>query len=102
MRSFGDILISTALVAACSAYAAWLDENKDLEPDFTWLEVSAGTALCLAAAGLQSRRQAGDWQSHEREVVYALALGAAPVVVGEMRQWMRRRGERRRYQAIGP
>jgi hypothetical protein len=100
MRSIVSIAIDAALVTATSAYAAWLDTNKDLEPDFTWAEVAAGTTLCLVAAGLQSRVQASDWRAHEREVWRAFALGGAPVVVGELRQWLRRREERRRYRAL--
>lgn len=100
MRPIASIVIDAALVTATSTFAAWLDTNKDLEPDFTWAEVAAGTALCLTAAGLQSRLVGGDWRAHEREVWRAFALGGPPVVVGEVRQWLRRRGERRRYQAM--
>lgn len=100
MRSFADITINVALVAACSAYAKWLESDKSFEPDFTWAEVAVGTALCLVAAGLQSRLRGGDWRSHEREVAHALALGAAPVVIGELSQWLERREERQRYMGL--
>lgn len=100
MRSLWSIAIDAALVTSTSAFAGWLDTDKSLEPDFTWAEVAAGTGICLLAAHLQNRLSGGDWQSGEREVWRAFALGGPPVVVGEVRQWLRRREERHRYQAM--
>lgn len=97
MPTFVDIAIDAALVTSCCAYAAWLEEHKKLEPDWTWVEVGIGTVLCLTAAHLHSRQHGGDWQSGERRVWHAFSIGAPPIIIGELRQWLKRREERHRY-----
>jgi hypothetical protein len=92
-----DLAIDAALVTISSAYAAWLRAHKRHEPDWTWISVVAGTALCLAAAGAQSRLCGGAWHDHERRVWRAFALGGTPIIVGEVAQWLERRAERARY-----
>ena|ERR1044071_778362 len=93
--------IDIGLVLLSSAYARWLERHKRAEPDWTWLEVVAGTALCLAAAGLRSRMCGGDWRDHERSVWRAFALGGAPIVVGEIDQALRAWADRTAYQLEG-
>lgn len=90
-------LVDATLVASTCVYAHWLAENKDLEPDHTWLEVSVGVAMCLSAAGAHGRLAPADWRAYERAVWRAFLLGGAPIIVGEVAQWLRRRQERRRY-----
>lgn len=88
------IALDIALVAATSMYAQWLAEHKEPEPDLVWLEVVAGTALCLAHAGVRSRIKGSDWRSHEIETWRSFALGGAPIIVGELAQAWRRRQKR--------
>lgn len=90
--------LDATLVATCCAYAAWLDTHKDLEPDHTWAEVTAGVALCLGHAAARHRLDRGDY---EATVWRSFALGAAPIIVGELRQWLARRAARSRYLAQG-
>lgn len=91
--------IDIGLVLICSAYAWWLDRHKRAEPDWTWLEVVAGSALCLGAAGLKSRVRGGDWRDHERAVWRAFCLGGMPIIAGEISQALRAWGDRTAYRA---
>jgi hypothetical protein len=92
-----ETLIDASLVLTTCAYAEWLGNHKRLEPDFTWVEVAAGTALCLMTAAVRSRIQDGDWRTYERNVWRAFLLGGAPIIAGELSQWLRRRAERQHY-----
>jgi hypothetical protein len=92
-------LIDSLLIAATSAYAHWLMEHKELEPDLTFVEVGLGVALCLIAAGAHSRLAGGDWRANERAVWRAFAIGSPPIVVGELVQWRRRHVARQRLAA---
>jgi hypothetical protein len=89
--------IDIALVLIMSGYAWWLDGHKRAEPDWTWLEVAVGTAICLVAAGLRSRTVGGDWQAHERATWRAFLLGGAPIIAGEISQALRAWAERDAY-----
>jgi len=89
--------VDVALMLVTSGYALWLDHHKEHEPDWTWLEVVVGTAICLTAAGLRSRALGGDWRAHERSVIRAFVLGGLPIVAGEVSQALRGWGERERY-----
>ncbi len=89
--------IDMALVGVSSACAALLAQEKRHEPDWTWVTVVAGTSLCLAAAGAQSRLLGGTWQAHERRVWRAFIIGGVPIILGEIEQWRARRAERERY-----
>lgn len=91
--------IDIGLVLTTSAYAWWLEHHKRAEPDWTWLEVVFGTALCLTAAGLKSRIRRGDWHDHERVVWRAFVLGGMPIIAGEISQALRAWAERAAYQA---
>lgn len=94
-----DLIADAALIVVTCAYARWLDESKDLEPDFVWLEVVAGTMLCLAHAHAGGRRHGGDWRAQQMRTVRAFVLGGIPIIIGELAQWLRRREERRRLAA---
>lgn len=100
MDRVASIAIDAALVTTTSAYAAWLAHEKRHEPDWTWVSVVAGTALCLGAAGAQSRLAGGAWRDHERRVWRAFVLGGMPIIVGEIAQWLARRAERERYRRL--
>jgi hypothetical protein len=97
MHAITEIALDAALIAATSAGAAWLAEHKELEPDWTWLEVGLGVAVTLTHAGAQMRRAGGSWQVAERIVWRSFAIAAPPIVIGEVAQWLRRRAEREQY-----
>jgi len=97
MNEYAITAVDAALVSAASAYASWLWDHKKHEPDWVWTGVVAGTALCLGAAGVQGRIAGGDWQDHERRVWRAFMLGGAPIIVGEIAQWLTQRAKRRDY-----
>lgn len=92
----------SALIAASSLYAAWLAEHKQLEPDWTFLEVGFGVSYCLLHAYARGRHTGGDWRGGQREVLRSLSLGAIPIVAGELSQWLRRRDRRRTYRGYTP
>lgn len=95
--------IDIALALATTVYAGWLDKHKEQEPDWTWVEVAVGTAICLTAAGLRSRAHGGDWRDHEREVCRAFLIGAVPIVAGELSQALRGWAAREKYrEGLGP
>lgn len=96
-RNAGELIADVALVAATNEYAGWLAEHKQLEPDWTWLEVALGTAICLAHSAALGQLRSGDWQQQQWRVVRSFSIGAVPVVLGELRQYRQRREERRRY-----
>lgn len=92
-----QIVADTILVVLTSAYARWLDENKILEPDGTWLEVAIGVAICLAHAAISGRLDRGTWRSYELAVWRSFAVGSMPIIVGEIDQARRRRRDTQRY-----
>jgi hypothetical protein len=98
-RNLLDIGLDAALIGATIEYAEWLAEHKALEPDWTWLEVAAGTTLCLAHATAGGLLYGGGWRDQQLRVIRSFAFGATPVVLGELRQWRARQAERRRYEA---
>lgn len=75
-----------ALIGMSCAYAYWLAEHKELEPNWTWVEVVFGVGYCLAHARVRLR--AGD--DGLSEAARSLALGAIPIIAGEIAQWLRR------------
>ena len=94
-------VIDFGLMVVTTAYALWLDQHKEHEPDWTWVEVMVGTAICLAAARLRTRAGGGgDWRTHERSVVRAFVLGGLPIIAGEVSQTLRRWAERDRYRRM--
>lgn len=97
MSDWETDFIDVGLMVTTTAFAVWLDTHKEHEPDFTWLEVVVGTAICLTAAGLRSRKTGGDWRTHERHVWRAFVLGGLPVIAGEVTQALRGWAARERY-----
>jgi hypothetical protein len=95
-----DTALDIALVGGCEAYAVWLDEHKGLEPDHTWLEVTAGVAACLLHAALRGRYT--DKAGYQATLWRSFALGGTVIIAGELRQWRERRKARDRYLAQGP
>lgn len=104
MGLLGESITDTALVAATSLYARWLDKHKDLEPDHTWAEVTFGVGLCLvhAAAVAQQRGQHWTAAQHSLNHLRSFALGGTPVIVGELWQWRERLQARAAYRPPEP
>lgn len=100
MRHFWDTLLDTALVGGCCVYAYWLDEHKGLEPDHTWLEVTAGVGFCLLHAALRGRGL--DKAAYQAQLWRSFALGGTPVILGELRQALLRKRARDLYLQQGP
>lgn len=97
MNEIASIAIDAALVSAGSAYASWLWDHKEYEPDWIWVGVVIGAAGCLAAAGAQARLGGGDWRDQEWRTWRAFVLGGVPIIVGEVTQWLVQREQRQRY-----
>lgn len=91
-----SIAIDGALVTTTSAWALWLYNHKEFEPDFTWVQVVAGCSLCLSHAHLQGRIAGGDWQAQQWQVFRSFIIGGIPIIAGEVTQWLALRAERRR------
>ena len=98
-QALAEMGLDVALVAGMTRYADWLEEHKQLEPDWTWIEVALGTAACLLHSAAHGATQRGDWRDQQLRVVRSFALGAVPIVLGELRQYRQRQAERRRYMA---
>lgn len=96
-RDMTSLGLDVALIGAASAGAHWLTDHKQLEPDWTWVEVGVGVAACLIHAHLQNALRPSDWRKAEAQIIRSFLLAGPPIVVGELAQWLRRRGERRRY-----
>lgn len=79
-------IIDLSLLTTTTLYAAFLEAYKHRwEPDWTWLEVVAGTAMCLGAASLRTRLDpAASWQSHEQNVARAFIVGGFPVIAWQV------------------
>lgn len=91
--------VDLVLVISTSLYAWWLSNHRRQEPDWTWLEVVAGTSICLLAAALRYRLSGRrDWQSYEHYIWRAFALGGAPIIAGEVSQALRDWQARDSYQ----
>ncbi len=91
-----SIVLDGALGTTTSAWALWLWNHKEFEPDFTWVQVVAGTALCLSHAHLQGELSGGDWRSQQLRVFRSFIIGGVPIIAGEVTQWLSLRAERRR------
>lgn len=93
--------IDFALMVVTTGFAVWLDHHKEHEPDWTWVEVAAGSAVCLVAAYFRTRAGGGgDWKVHNRNVWRAFILGGLPIIAGEVSQALRRRDERINYRRL--
>lgn len=90
------VLVDLAQLGASSAYAAALDRWKHhIEPEGTWAEVVAGTAMCLLFAGLRTRqRRHPHWQDHQADVWRSFVIGGAPIIAWRLYRavTMHRRG----------
>lgn len=91
-----DAALDTALVALSCTYAEWLAEHKELEPNWTFIEVGAGVGYCLLHAYLRGGRRGGDWRAGQGEILRSLVMGGTPIVIGELAQWIQRREKFRR------
>lgn len=87
--------IYAALFFATSLYAVLLAWLKHLwEPDFTWMEVIIGCAICLVAPALDQRHN-GPLTSelYEWRVWQAFIVGGLPIVIwrvsASVRAWLR-------------
>lgn len=93
-------LLDASLVSLCCAYAHWLEAHKEYEPFHTWMEVAAGVGLCLGQAEAQHRLARTPYRL---AVWRAFFLGAAPIVVGEIKQhWEAEREEKNHVPPIPP
>lgn len=82
------IAIYTGLFLTAAAYAFALAKLRHLwEPHLTWLEVVAGTALCLLAPYLAARQDSAlTWAEYEALVWAAFAVGGAPILIWQLTQ----------------
>lgn len=81
-----DTLLDAAEIALSTAYAAWLYQHKEHEPDMTWAEVTAGVAYTLAFAHMRGALHGGDWRDQSGRVFREFFISAPPIVVGELIQ----------------
>jgi hypothetical protein len=96
-----DLIVYPALAVTTSAYALALDDNKQhaewkLEPDWTWVEVAIGVAICLIGAAIRARLGPDDRRTTERAVWLSFLIGSPPIILWQlMRAYMRqkRRGD---------
>lgn len=81
------------LLLATTAYSALVENiKKHLEPDFIWLEVAGGTALCLLFPFIARRRgEIATARCYERAVWRAFLIGSLPVIVWQVCLMIRRR-----------
>ena len=68
-QALAEMGLDVALVAGMTRYADWLEEHKQLEPDWTWIEVALGTAACLLHSAAHGATQRGDWRDQQLRVV---------------------------------
>lgn len=82
--------IDCYLFAATALYAAVLSRFPKRDPDFTWLTVAIGVAICLAAPAID-QRQNGPLTSelYEWRVWQAFLIGGAPIVIWQISQSVR-------------
>jgi hypothetical protein len=91
-----SVALDCALITTTSAWAFWLARHKEFEPDFTWVQVVAGTLVCLVHAQAQGALNSGDWQAQQWRVVRSFIVGGTPIIIGEIAQWLARPAERAR------
>jgi hypothetical protein len=91
-----SIAADGALVTTTSAWAIWLWNHKEFEPDWTWVQVVAGCGLCLGHAYIQGRLLGGDWHAHHMRIFRSFVIGGLPIIAGEVTQWLALRAERQR------
>lgn len=86
--------IALALAATTSAYALALLHIPH-EPNYTWIAVVIGTALCLAASGWSIRRRlraglGATWRTYETAVWASFVVGGIPMILAELGEaWAR-------------
>lgn len=98
--------IQIGLVMLSSAYAHWLAEHKDAEPDHVWAEVALGTAYTLVGARLLPRPEPPAhwpawlrWLGRDAHIYAAFAYAGTPIIIGELAQWRQRQQHRKRLAA---
>jgi len=91
-----SVALDCALITTTSAWAFWLAQHKEFEPDFTWVQVVVGTLVCLGHAHAQGVASGGDWQAQQWRVVRSFIVGGTPIIIGEIAQWLARPAERAR------
>jgi hypothetical protein len=92
-----DTWVYLPLALLSSAYVVILDRKKaQIEPDYAWLEVVLGTAMCLTAAAIRARLGPDDRATYERAVWLAFAVAGLPIIIWQNRcayQRQKRRGD---------
>lgn len=96
-----ETIADAALVAAASAGAVWLRQNKSLEPDWTWVEVTVGVIGVWLHAEAHGRARGGTWRDQQRRLLRGFCLAGGPIIAGEVEQWLVRRRQFRDALARG-
>jgi hypothetical protein len=92
-----DFAIYGTLALMVYLYTRLLDRHKErLEPDFTWVEVVIGCALCFAAAATRARYVPGGWQEYEQSVWLAFVVGGGVIIGWQIRRAIQRAEEVRK------
>lgn len=94
-----DTVLDILEVALSSAYARWLDKNKQLEPRMTWLEVVFGVAYTLAFSTLRGAAYGGSWWDQMRRIARDFALAGTPIIIGEVFQAIEARRDMEQFTA---
>lgn len=93
-----DIRLYLTLAAVVALYAIFLHHTKEyLEPDFTWLEVVIGVAICLGFAAWRHRLIGSDsWLDYEGGVRAAFYVGGGVIIAWQVGRFVNRQEELRR------
>jgi hypothetical protein len=96
--------VDAALAAATSLYAIALDGlqqrwRKEMEPDWTWVEVALGTALTLGAAALRTRVRpvTATWEEAEADTWRSFFLSGSIIIAWQLARMAGRRFETQHY-----
>lgn len=86
-----DVCVFLPLAGLTTIYALVLDRIKQrappqrqIEPNWTWLEVVAGDGLCILAAAIRARLGHPDRATYERSVVLSFVIGGTPIVAWQL------------------
>jgi hypothetical protein len=86
-----NTVIDVLEIAASCAYARWLKQHKGLEPKMTFLEVIFGVGYTLGFSTFRGLLYGGSWWDQSRRFAHDLALASAPIIAGEIEQWVEAR-----------